>query len=210
MVSVDAVRLLEATYKKRGYPVFRSGPFDLNLFGVRGGLDTNLFDDLIGCHTLTQDGQVELWVWPATTDPGFAMLQRPVNREGCAALVPGFYKGLWTLGMHKGQYEALVQVGEATVVRDNDFDTKLNLAAPTRKGIIGLNCHRSSPTPGVASKKVDQWSASCQVHATIEGFTEMMNLARKQVRTQPTWTTFSYTLFDVREDPELLALFYRR
>jgi hypothetical protein len=208
MVKLDPVPLLEKVYKKHGYPIFRGGPFDLNLFGIRAGLDTNLFDDAIGCHTLTQTGEVEVYIWPATTDPGFAMLKKPMNRQGCAALVEGLYKGLWGIGKHK-DYEALVQIGDAKVVRDNDLNEKLNLQAPTQTGIFGLNCHRSSPVEGRPSKTVDTWSAACQVHATVEGFNEMMSLARKQVKQNPKWTTFSYALFSIQTDPELEAFLYR-
>ena len=50
-----------------------------------------------------------------------------MNTMGTAAVVANRqYKGLWALGKHKGKYEALVQVSEVAVHRDNDLNSKVS------------------------------------------------------------------------------------
>ena len=73
---------------------FRSEtPYDLNLFGIRSNnVESNTFDDLLGCIYRDEQLAFQLEVWPATTDPGLYWLQNPSRVEGTAILVPGQYR----------------------------------------------------------------------------------------------------------------------
>lgn len=178
-----------------GHRVVWRGDFHLNLFGIRSSnRQANSFDDILGC-AYTVRGMWRVHYWPGTCDPGTYWLKNPSRVEGTAILVEGQYLDAWKIGLHRGQYEALTQqAGEVRVYRDGTKDQTLNLDPKTiMKGYFGINLHRSSPTG--ESKVVEKWSAGCQVHARVDGFNEMMDLARKQVDALGI-DTFTYTLMN--------------
>lgn len=198
MRALELIDDLRREYDRLGYRFFEGEEYDLNLFGVRHPDYENLFNDLLGC-AWRADGKWHLRLWPGTTDPGGYYLRRPAHSGGTAILVPGQYRGVWQLGMHKGQYEALFQSGaEVKVYRDADRDQVLDLSKATiDEGWFGINQHRS----GLRSKNVDKWSAGCQVHGTRGGFEDVMRLARLQQVYNPSWKSYSYTLFTLMPDP---------
>jgi peptidoglycan hydrolase-like protein with peptidoglycan-binding domain len=168
------------------------------LFGVRApNRDANAFDDMLGCYYVNDDGMWEAAYWPGTTDPGTYWLENPMNSAGCAILKTGQYLDTWTIDLHAGKYEALCQrAGEVTVYRDASGDNKLNLdPSTTTTGYFGINLHAATQRPDGVSTQVDKWSAGCQVHASANGFDEMMKLAHQQVQ-KTGLSTFSYTLMD--------------
>tara|TARA_B100001093_G_scaffold178885_1_gene171470 strand:+ start:11168 stop:11740 length:573 start_codon:yes stop_codon:yes gene_type:complete len=183
-----------------GYAVFDSGPYDLNLFGIRSPNRTaDSFDDLIGCaYRETADGPWRIDYWPATTDPGADYLKDPMNSAGTAILATGQYRSAYMIGKHRGQYEALVQCAPVKVWRDDDRDNVLDFEGDPVEGIYGINIHASAQNKrgDARSTRVGKWSAGCQVHATQGGFDAMMALAHKQLEAHPTWTKFTYTLLD--------------
>jgi len=154
-----------------------------------------LFDDQL--HVIYKSGGqwVDKW-WPITTDPGTYWLEHPMNKLGTAAVVADRqYKGLWTLGKHKGKYEALVQVGEVAVHRDNDLNTKVDYSDDNiQTGHFGINCHRASSSE-FGSTKVEKWSAGCQVFASPHDFDCFMLVCNTQAEERG-WQTFTYTLLN--------------
>lgn len=180
--------------KKLGHKVFEKGNFNLNLFGIRAEeVRAGEFDDLIGC-VYRDKGQWRIIVWEATTDPGVFYLENPLNVAGTAILAPGQYRGAYTVGKHRGQYTALVQSGPVTVYRDDTLDSDLSIDPTTLEtGYFGINIHRSSSTG--QSAEVGRYSAGCQVHATLQGFREMMNLVDAQIAAGH-GDKFTYTLLD--------------
>ena len=176
-----------------GHEIMWQGDYHLNLFGIRSSVrKANSFDDTIGC-AYTEQGLWRVHYWPGTTDPGTYWLENPSRVEGTAILVPGQYTA-WKIGLH-GSYEALSQeIGTVKVYRDNNKNDILDHDPATiQEGWYGINIHRSS-TSG-ESTEVGQWSAGCQVHARLDGFNEMMDLARKQVDRLGIHE-FTYTLID--------------
>ena len=173
-----------------GHEVFDGGDFDLNLFGIRCGLNTNAFDDLLGC-AYKEDGAWKVEYWPATTDPGYYHLENPQNIEGTAILVPGQYRGIWALDLHRKKYRALCQRnGPVKVYRDANRDTVLDLNSNTiSEGFFGINIHKA----GTSSKRVDRWSAGCQVLAKEDDFERLLKLCLTQVAIHG-WEKFTYTL----------------
>lgn len=198
---------LRALYVTHGYAFF--GPefaYNLNVFGVRRKAGVNLFNDLLGCAYAPAPGApmvVELW--PGTTDPGSHYLLNPDNAANATAIVvPGQYRGVWALGLHRGADPAFVQVGPISVYRDGNRDLVLDCdPASVRTGLYGINGHHA----GTDSARVDNWSAGCQVWKRRADHDRAMVLARAQVAAHPGWTKFTYTLFDVDTDPMAAELF---
>lgn len=67
-------------------------------------------------------------VFKATTDPGTYWLLQPMQPQGTAILSEGQYPDAWQLGLHRGQYLALVQVKPVTITRDYKRVAVLDLA----------------------------------------------------------------------------------
>ncbi len=181
--------------KNLGHVVFDHGDFDLNIFGIRCNLNYNAFDDLLGCAYL-EDGHWKVEYWPATTDPGHYHLENPQNVKGTAILVPGQYRGVWALDLHRKQYTALCQRnGPVRVYRDANRDTILDLNSnEITEGFYGINIHKA----GKVSTQVDRWSAGCQVFAREADFQRLLKLCRTQIALRG-WDKFTYTLIDKRD-----------
>ena len=178
-----------------GYKVFDSDNYDLNLFGIRVGRDSNKFDDIVGC-AYKDEGAWRVEYWRATTDPGFFYLENPHNIKGTAILVPGQYRGVWSLDYHQGKSLALCQRnGEVKVYRDANRDRILNMNKDTiSEGFYGINIHQA----GKISSRVDRWSAGCQVLARQTDFERLLFLCKRQIEIHG-WDKFTYTLLDASE-----------
>jgi hypothetical protein len=195
-VTVDAVI---AAYKKMGYPLCEKGEYNLNIFGIRNedDRDSNNFNDVIGV-LYKKAGNWVLKVYDATTDPGLSGRLNPMNVNGVAVLVPGYYKGCWKVGLHQGKYQALKQYKPVKVYRDNNKDTKLNLDPKTiEEGMFGINIHRATAVEGLTSKIVNGFSHGCQVVAANNDFREFMTLVNTSAKTYG--DVFSYALFKQSE-----------
>jgi len=169
--------------------------YDLNLFGIRtSNTAANSFNDIVGCVYRNAAGAWQLEAWPATTDPGLYYREHPSRVEGTAWLVPGQYRGAYTIDLHKGNYRALCQrTGPVTVYRDADRSADLDtLTATEQTGYFGINIHRA--TSSGTSTEVNKWSAGCQVLASSTDFARLMDLADLQQTYHPTWTRYTYTL----------------
>lgn len=184
---------LLAAMSSHGYRVFR-GEWNINLIGIRAADQAaNSFNDYIAVlfeHLLRWN----LFVFPATTDPGVFYRQNPISDKGTAIVMPGQYPRCWELGKHRGQYEALVQRGPISVSRDNNRDAVLDLDADqlVDAGLNGINLHRASLSG--QSFEVGKWSAGCQVVRAPWDYDVLMALCR---RAAVDWgDTFTYTLLD--------------
>lgn len=182
-----------AAMKAKNHRVFEKDhkPYNLNIVGIRSSnAKPNAFDDHLTCFYKYQ-GKWHFHVYPATTDPGLYYLNNPINVSGTAILKPGQYRRCHQLGLHRGRYQALKQIGAMTVYRDNDRDGKFDLqSSKTQSGIFGINIHRASSH--TTSRQVDRWSAGCQVVASPVDFKHFMDLCRKAAAK---WGSgFTYTL----------------
>jgi hypothetical protein len=178
--------------KSLGYATFENKNWDLNIVGVRKHKGSvNKFDDKIFVVCKDDTGTLKMWSWTATTDPGLYWMENTMNTKGCAALVPGQYRGCWELGLHSGK-EALRQIKPVKVYRDNNKDNVLDLDPKSiTEGVYGINLHRA----GRQSTSVDKWSAGCQVWAMNKDFEEFLYLCKRQVAVNG-FRHFSYTLLD--------------
>lgn len=176
---------------KRNYVVFEQGDYNLNLIGLRKiPGQSNKFDDL---YTISYKikGEWQFKVFPFTSDPGIYWLQNPSRSEGAAVLCPGQYRGCWHVGVHKGEYPALVQwKSPFKVWRDKDKDGKVEYGGQIYTDSAGINNHHA----GDLSVDVNKWSAGCQVFANLKDWNEFWSLVTTAASV---WGfSFTYTLLE--------------
>jgi len=100
---------------------------------------------------------------------------------------PGQYVDAYQLGLHKGQYEALVQRKPVTVYRDNDKDETAEEQGKEDTGLFGINIHRANPN--AISSLIEKWSAGCQVLNDPKDFATLIATCKASGK-----KTFTYTL----------------
>ena len=152
----------------------RNTPYQLNIVGFRNTDNPNTFNDTL-VYWYYDDNKTPVFaiINRFTTDPGLKFLRTPVNTKGCAILKSGFYKNLWKVGYHKGQYRALVQHSNCKVYRDNNRDEIIDFFPKSiEEGHFGINLHRANAT--TTSVTVDGWSAGCMVVANYLEFNKLM------------------------------------
>ena len=111
----------------QGY-FFDKRPYKLNIIGVRNPNNTSpiKFEDQIAYFYYDDNGNLKGNVVPATTSPSVYFLEKPMVSAGTAILKQGQYKDSYSIGLHRGKYEALVQSKAVTVIRDNDRNKIIN------------------------------------------------------------------------------------
>lgn len=163
-----------------GFQIFE-GEYDLNIIAVRSSkIVPNRFNDKIYIIYKKNDAWCE-HCYPVTTVAGSYWLQNPSRIQGTAIIVHDKqYKSVWSIGLHKGQYKALVQTGEITIWRDGNKDDKIDYGGEEYTGYFGINCHRANRNH--QSNSVDKWSAGCVVFANPSHFSAFMSLCDEQVK----------------------------
>lgn len=196
MLNDIIIHKVQSVFNKLGYAFFSNGDYNLNIIGVRSNNRiANSFDDTLLCIYKKNS----LWVvdsYPITTDAGTHWLKNPMNQKGCAILKENQYRGCYKLGLHRGEYTALVQRKEVEVYRDNNFDNYLDMDyKTTEKGFFGINIHRSNPRN--ESIQVDKWSAGCQVFKKKSNYDRFMSTCEKSSKI---WgNSFTYTLVNEKK-----------
>lgn len=192
---------IKAVLRERGFILYTK-PYQLNIVGLRSKSTTpNRFDDEIHVFYKTDKGNWNYHVFNATTDPGTFWLNNPSYEQGTAILATGQYIDAYTLGLHRGLYEALVQVKPVTVIRDYNRDAVLDFYNGTRQsGLFSINIHRaeSSGTTTV----INRYSAGCQVFQNAEDFLIFIELCKQH--SQLYGNSFTYTLIDLRAVDRLI------
>jgi hypothetical protein len=175
--------------KAIGGAVFESKDYDMNIIGERNPNGTpNVFDDWI--HVLFKvDGEWNWYSWKCTTDAGLHYL----HISDTAILVHNRqYRGAYTIGLHRGQYEALVQRGnKVSIWRDRNRDGEHDYAGEEISGYFGINIHRASSRQ--RSEFVERYSAGCQVFASPTDYAEFLSIVKQQIE-KLGYEKFSYTL----------------
>ena len=133
-------------------------------------------------------------IYNITTEPGISFMKNPSNAKGAAILVPGQYRGVYAVDLHRGKYKALCQrLGAVKVYRDNNKDDIYNLnPIKIDKGWFGINIHRSNGT--WTRETVDNYSAGCQVFSNPKDFLSFMNIIEKSKAIYG--NKFTYTLIN--------------
>ena len=186
------IELIKKVLAKKNYLFFENGQFNLNLIGIRTkGATAGKYDDYM---VVIYKDKTDNWIlkhWSITTDAGTYWLKNPMNTKGTALLVPNQYRSTWTIGLHKGQYKALVQAKPIKVYRDRNKDLILDYNSATiEEGMFGVNIHRSNPN--TASVNNEKWSAGCQVFASPTDFAEFLELIDESAKRYG--NNFTYTL----------------
>lgn len=190
--SKQDIEKLLAMYKEKKYLIF-TGKMNINIFGIRNKASINSFNDTIGI-LYNSNSNVDEWTlftFLATTDPGLYHLQNPSRVAGTAILCPGQHRSAFTFGLHRGDYECLVQSRPLPVFRDANKNTILDLYNE-QDTMSGIQIHRANPNR--ESTIVDKWSAGCQVFANPNDFQFFMNLCKESAKTYG--NKFTYTLFE--------------
>jgi hypothetical protein len=187
---------VESVMRQKGYVYFTGDKdYDVNIIGIRnsdtGTNVTNLFDDLITISYKLKEN----WIyreWIITTDPGRKGVLKFQNNQGVARLVPDQYRSSYSIGLHKGKYEALRQVNEVKVYRDANRDMNYDENKIT-EGLYGINIHKA----GSNSTYVENWSEGCQVFKREQDFNEFMRICREASKIHG--NVFTYTLLESKD-----------
>jgi len=175
--------------KALGFKVFEKVDYDMNIIGERNpNGKTNQFDDWI--HLLfKQDGIWQWYAYPCTTDAG----KHYLLKGNTAILVHNQqYSRAYMLGLHRGNYRALVQRGnEVKVWRDRNQDLYHDYDGKWESGYFGINIHRASEFR--ASQSVNKYSAGCQVFSDPNDYDEFLRLCALQIQYLK-YEFFTYTL----------------
>ena len=192
------IKSLELALAIKGYPALKIGVGFHNIIGVRANTGvTDTFDDIISVSYRNSKDEGEIEKFSATTDPGKYYLTEFANPAGTGILVPGHYKQSHKVGMHKGEYRALVQYGPVKVYRDSNKNDVYDMDPKTiQTGMYGVNIHRSNPK--FESQKVDKWSAACQVFSNPVQYYRFINtLVATHVAVYS--DIFDYTLLEEKD-----------
>lgn len=186
---------IKALLKHKRYQLFYR-PYELNIVGLRNrNIHPNRFDDELHVFYATKPMQWEYHVFRITTDPGTFWLMNPLQPQGTAILAEGQYKNAYAIGLHRGEYNALVQVKPVTIMRDYDRNAILDFYNGKKtKGYFGINIHRANKTGTTIT--VDKNSAGCQVFENASDFQRFMQLCEKHRSLYG--NLFTYTLIDFR------------
>jgi hypothetical protein len=186
---------IEAVVKSKGYVWFDGAKdYDVNIIGIRnskpGKAVTNVFDDTLTL-SFKIGGEWKIYQWAITTDPGKKAMLQYSNPAGVFRLIPGQYRGMWAIGLHRGKYEAMRQVKACKGWRDKNKDMIFDESLVV-EGVFGINGHRSNPK--TQSEYVENWSEGCQVFKRLKDFNEFMSLIR--LARDIHGNSFTYTLIE--------------
>lgn len=179
----------------KGFKLF-TRPYELNIVGLRGRSTVpNKFDDELHVFYMVSSSKWEYHVFKITTDPGTFWLNNPMQPQGTAILAEGQYINSHGLGLHRGQYKALVQKGPLTIMRDYDRNAVLDFYNGKKEtGQYGINIHRANKVG--TTLNVDRNSAGCQVFANASDFDKFLKLCEQHKSRYG--NSFTYSLIDFR------------
>lgn len=185
----------EKLFEKKNYSFFTKGNYNLNIIGIRSNNEnnivTNIYDDII-IVDYNVNKIHKRQIYQCTTKPGLSYMLKPTNSKGTAILVPNQYKGVYSIGLHNGKYEALCQrLGSVKVYRDNNKNKIYDFKPETiEEGNFGINIHRADKYGN--SILVNGYSAGCQVICNPKDFISFMRLCN--ISKDIYGNKFTYTL----------------
>jgi len=204
---------LKAVIEHHGFEFFE-GHYNFNFIGVRANNEiTNEWDDDFYLayqkrELNSKTGKKELkdfvfHIDEFTTDPGnYYSKHQLLNEKGVAILARGQHRGIWSIGMHRGKYEAFVQrVNKVQVFRDGNKDGVIDYEVKDF-GIFGINLHH-----GYGAAQIGKNSAGCQVAKDKRKLQELIKIFKAGMSYNG--GTVSYTLLDA-EDFNALKLIEAR
>ncbi len=186
---------IKALLRFKGFKLF-TRPYELNIVGLRSkSVVPNRFDDELHVFYKINSVKWEYHVFKVTTDPGTFWLKNPMQPQGTAILAEGQYQDAYGMGLHRGQYTALVQNKPIMIMRDYDRNSSLDFYNGKKEsGQYGINIHRANKVG--TTKTVDKNSAGCQVFENAEDFAAFLKLCDQHK--SRFGNKFTYTLIDFR------------
>lgn len=186
---------IKGLLKFKGFKLF-TRPYELNIVGLRSKSTVpNRFDDELHVFYMINASKWEYHVFKITTDPGTFWLNNPMQPQGTAILSEGQYLNSHALGLHRGEYKALVQKSPLTIMRDYDRNAVLDFYNGKKEsGRFGINIHRANKSGTTLS--VDRNSAGCQVFANASDFALFLKMCEQHK--SRFGNNFTYTLIDFR------------
>lgn len=201
---------IKAAVLSKGYAFFEGEqPYDMNIIGIRANnIDQteDAYDDAICALYIDESGYKRAFIMQGTTDPGIQHLQKPIFKaaieNGTAILVPGQYRGCYTMGAHgrgNWRHEALQQTGAVKIYRDGNLNNELDFEADTiTKGWFGINIHAASLWRDL--KKIGRYSAGCQVVSDYDDFKLFIAVCKMQAAYWPrVGNVYTYTLLEEKD-----------
>jgi hypothetical protein len=184
---------IQRVYKEKDYKFFE-GDTSINVFAVRCLTGTDMFDDYVGVAYYSS-GELELDLYPATTEPGRHWLLNPLRDSGCAIMKEGQYLGAYAIGGHgRRKYPALRQVKPIPVYRDNNLDKNHDLDEST----VDIGIHYTNIHHGYGATLVRKNSAGCIVIQSNQRFNDaFMPLARRSAEIYG--NSFTFTLLNIND-----------
>ena len=184
--------------QSKGYKVYRE-PYRLNIVGYRSRfIGSNRFDDEIHVFYTNEKGKWVYHMFEATTDPGQYWLENPMHPQGTAFLKKGQYVDAYSIGLHRGIYNALIQKNPVSVIRDYErkglfkwFESGLE-----DTGRFGINIHRARKQG--TTKVIDNFSAGCLVFANAADFDRFLKVSNEHRKRYG--NSFTVTLVDFRDE----------
>lgn len=181
--------------RHEGHTIFEndSRNFNLNIIGIRSRTAKL---DSFGCQLMVCWKYQGVWnerSYRITTFPGrYYLTQKLLNPAGCAILVPGQYKRVYSVRLHNNKYKALCQTfGNVKVFRDKDKDDQFDLDVNRIvSGEYGINIHNSPDN--MTTTRVGAYSAGCQVFSDDLEFNQFMGILFEALKIYE--NKFTYTL----------------
>lgn len=186
---------IKALLRFKGFKLF-TRLYELNIVGLRSkSILPNRFDDELHVFYKSSPTKWEYHIFKITTDPGTFWLKNPMQPQGTAILAEGQNLNSHAIGLHRGQYKALVQTQPISIMRDYDRNATLDFYnGKKEKGRFGINVHRANRVG--TTKTVDKNSAGCQVFENAGDFEVFMKLCEQHKARLGNF--FTYTLIDFR------------
>lgn len=187
------LRQAKSVMRKEGYEI-KKRPYELNIVGIRADSTIpNSFDDTLLVFYKDNKGKWIEHEFPVTTDPGTYYLEKPMNVDGTALLLEGQYD--YKLGLHKGNYVALVQDGDVKISRNDNRKNVLDFVGGKKyTGRFGIHIHKGGSRGN--TDKVGRYSAGCTVFKNADDYNNFIQMAEKSKSLYG--NKFKYTLIDNR------------
>ncbi|MBQ4818884.1 hypothetical protein [Aquimarina sp. MMG016] len=184
--------------QSKEYKIYRE-PYKLNIVGYRSRfMGSNRFDDEIHVFYTNDKGKWIYHMFKATTDPGQYWLENPIHPQGTAFLKKGQYIDAYSIGLHRGVYNALIQTKPVTVIRNYKRKGlfKWFESGFQDTGQFGINIHRARRQG--TTKVIDDFSAGCLVFANATDFDRFLQISNGHRKRYG--NSFTVTLVDFRDE----------
>lgn len=189
---------------EKGYSVFLSKPYDINLVIIRGEYLPDHFNCKLLIFYKNEEETVNSHIFPITSYPGNYWIDNPMQPAGCAVITEGQHRGCWQLGFHY-QIPALVNTNPNRPISwvrvprgSRQLQREVLLKLKKESGAVGLNLH---PVMDQNNLTVGQDSAGCPVVQHLAHFNLIMDLVRMQVA-QGLGSNFTLTVIHKDDLPE--------